>query len=184
MEDTLRYFFSAIFQGIAAILTLGAMFYMNYQDKAKSRIDELVNFTRTFYSIPSEYRKVHSKSNIVEILKTHYENEKKDREIFYTAYEVINEYDGITSKLQDIKNIIPFLLVKGITLLIISSISLFAVGYHEYLNFVLFGTGLYSLFLIYKFLQNLEQIIVKSIDIDSIRDLSFMNLFKNYKSVK
>ncbi len=37
MEETLRYFFSAVFQGFAAIITLGAMYFLYFFDNIKKQ---------------------------------------------------------------------------------------------------------------------------------------------------
>ena len=41
MEDTLRYFFSAVFQGFAAVMTLSVMFTIYRLDKFQTRKENL-----------------------------------------------------------------------------------------------------------------------------------------------
>ena len=43
MEDTLRYFYSSVFQGFAAIITLGAMYFLYFFDKTNSQKKDLIN---------------------------------------------------------------------------------------------------------------------------------------------
>ena len=52
MEDTLRYFFSAVFQGFAAIITLGIMFYLYYLDKFRNRIEDIESIFQGFKPNP------------------------------------------------------------------------------------------------------------------------------------
>ncbi len=41
MEDTLRYYFSAMFQGFAAIIALGAMYFLYFFDKVENQKKEI-----------------------------------------------------------------------------------------------------------------------------------------------
>ena len=48
MEDTLRYFFSSLFQGFAAIVTLGAMYFLYFFDKIESKKNQVLERLKVF----------------------------------------------------------------------------------------------------------------------------------------
>lgn len=155
MEDTLRYFFSAIFQGIAAILTLGAMFYMNYQERSRSRIKELSDEVRTFFSVHIERTTEELRMNPVELMISRQKLPRYDHENYENHNLIADEFLEIVNKLNLIKEIIPPLIFQGIVLLVVSSISLFAVGYSDIGNKITFCFGIFILFIMSAFLKNL-----------------------------
>ena len=60
-SDTLRYFYSAIFQGFAAIITLGSMFYIYFRQQIENRKDELKkNMEHEYRSSPPIYKKINN----------------------------------------------------------------------------------------------------------------------------
>ena len=42
MEETLRYYFSAMFQGFAAIIALGAMYFLYFFEKIENQKKEII----------------------------------------------------------------------------------------------------------------------------------------------
>lgn len=179
MEDTLRYFFSAIFQSIAAILTLGAMFYMNYNDKTKTRINELIKETSRIYQpAGSEILNEVLKSNIIEVMREHYLPLHKDQQSYNFHRLIVEEYKSITKKLEEIKNLSPSLIILGILLLIFSSVGLFFVGYNVKLNELLFLFGILILVMTCTFLMNLLSIIIVSTELRELRYFRFFTAKK------
>lgn len=179
METTLLYFFSAIFQGIAAILTLGAMFYMNYLDKTKSRIAELEKEVNRIYQ-PGGIDILDKilKSNIIEVMRDHYLPLHKDQTSYNHHRSIVQEYETITKKLEEIKNLLPSLIILGILLLIFSSVGLFFVGYNVKLNELLFLFGILILVMTCTFLMNLLSIIIVSTELRELRYFRFFTAKK------
>jgi len=181
MEDTLRYFFSAIFQGIAAILTLGAMFYMNYNEKIKSRINELEKEAKRLWD-PHDIMLLKKilLSNIIYVMRDEFLPNKIHPDYDYHR-KIVQEYETIIEKQNKIKKIMPFIVFEGVALLIFSSISLFCVGYSETLDQTLFIMGIVILLITLTFLANLESIMVIS---TGIEPLKIFKWFKNKMSDK
>jgi len=181
MEDTLRYFFSSIFQGIAAILTLGAMFYMNYLEKVKSRIEELINKTKTMISITTVPESIiELEQNMLEVMRHKIEIKKGD-ENYNRHFKILDEYDLLNHKVILVKEIIKPIIFQGIVLLVISGISLFGVGYSNIGNNIAFCFGILILFIMSAFLKNLVAILRITTDIGALR---IKDLFYVYKSKK
>lgn len=174
MEDTLRYFFSAIFQGIAAILTLGSMFYMNYNDKTKTRIKELEKEVYEFFRPDSKQRNDVIQSNIIEVIIKVFSLPKYENEIFLRHNLIAEEYLLIVRKQNEIKKILPAIILQGIILLISSAFGLFNVGYNETFNDILYWMGMIVLLFTFLFLMNLLKLIIRTVD---IRSLKFKHLF-------
>ena len=180
MEDTLRYFFSAIFQGIAAILTLGAMFYTYFLDKARSRISELEKDAwKQYPPNDPEVLEMFYHKNIIEVL---IEDERTKYIHPYDVFRVkiIDEFKAINQTLNKIKNMIPYLLIKGILLLVISSTALFAVGYGEILNWILFYAGILTLIITYSFIITLYNLILSALDLKDVKELSLRHFIYDY----
>jgi amino acid transporter len=173
MEDTLRYFFSAIFQGVAAILTLGAMFYMNYLEKSKSRIKELELETKTMYNPDYKLNKQIFDTNIIEVMRDVF-LPNKTHESYDSHRKIVAEYNEIIKKQKEIKKILPAILPQGIFILISSAIGLFIIGYTEFLNKVVFWMGIILLLITILFCWNLLRLILATAEITLTK---FKNLF-------
>jgi hypothetical protein len=179
MEDTLRYFFSAIFQGIAAILTLGAMFYMNYLDKTKSRIAELEKEVNRIYQPGgADILDKILRSNIIEVMRDHYLPLHKDQTSYSHHRFIVQEYETIANQLEEIKNLLPSLIIQGMLLLIFSSVALFFIGYNVILNEIIFFVGILVLFFTFTFLMNLLSIIIVSTELKELKYLKFFTAKK------
>ena len=184
MEDTLRYFFSTIFQGIAAILTLGAMFYMNYNEKTKTRIVELIHQTNRIYSPSnSEASQIALKTNLIVAMRDSFLSSKKDNPAYELHFQIVAEYNEINKKLEKIKVIMPSLIFQGVVLLMLSSFSLFGVGYSKEINDSLFIVGILVLIITSTFLKNLVTIlrITTGIGALKLKDLFFIAKTNNQK---
>lgn len=181
MEDTLRYFFSAIFQGIAAILTLGAMFYMNYIDKTRSRISELEKEAHRLYE-PGDAKilEIILLTNVIEVMKEHYLKLHEGDERYNYHRQIVKEYEDLTKRQVAIRSIIPYLLLKGIILLLVSSTALFCVGLNDNINSILFFIGLFVLLITFSFLLNLNKVISKSFYTETIKQIKLKNFFTDY----
>lgn len=167
--ETLRYFFSAIFQGIAAILTLGAMFYMNYLDRARNRINDLEIKARISQSDLLSEDIQTSTRNIIELIWERVDSRTNQKGKKIAGYDdmksIYDQYVLLTSKEKYLKENLPGLVKKGIFLLVLSSISLFLVGLNCYLNYLLYLFGIVCIIYTIIYLMNLKTIIFKSSDI-------------------
>ncbi|MDQ7063672.1 MAG: hypothetical protein Q9P90_05420 [candidate division KSB1 bacterium] len=50
ISDTLRYFYSAIFQGFAAVIGIGGMFYVFYKQNLSNKKEKILNAMESYYS--------------------------------------------------------------------------------------------------------------------------------------
>lgn len=165
MEDSLRYFFSAIFQGIAAILALGAMFYMNFMDRTKNRINELILNTLRDYNPPAKKTEI-EKSNIIEVMKvnllpTMNRENSSDQKFFMIA----EEYDSLKSKKDYLNSKLPGLIRKGILLLVLSGVAMLCIGFYAFLNYLMYGVAILCVALTFIFLLDLKKIIFHSTEL-------------------
>jgi type III secretory pathway component EscR len=164
MEDTLRYFFSAVFQGIAAIIALGSMFFIYYLDKIENQKMKIRNYlTGKFHTSSLEGNKTFINKGIIEYTKQHIVNYKNDKKnvIFENQLE---EYKHLRRK-EKIRDQIPSFLKLAISILVISLISLFLVGYYCYLNFFLIFVGVIVIIMTFIYLRQLLKLIIQILDL-------------------
>jgi hypothetical protein len=140
MEDTLRYFFSATFQGVAAIISLGAMFFIYYLDKIDKKKLEIEKFLVKQFN-PSYTDKEISEMGIINYTKQHlhkYEDvEKPEKQTVFK--NKLNELEQINA---NIITHLPNILRLSISILLISLLSLFTIGYNSFIDLSLFIIGI------------------------------------------
>jgi len=173
MEETLRYFFSAVFQGIAAIIALGSMFFIYDFDKIENQKKVIENFLKNNIKAPGLDDKFDlSNIGIIEYSKR-YVDEYADNSNYKTAqklckiYEIkLKEFERLEEK-ERIINHFPSFLKLAITILILSLISLFLVGYNCYLNYFLIFIGIIVIIMTILYLKKLYRLIITILDIKS-----------------
>lgn len=166
MQDTLRYFFSAMFQGFAAIIALGAMYFIYFFDKIKSQKDKIIDKLEPYAKVNSANRDFTIRNGIIECVKQKVLPLHKDNPGFDTARYLVKEHDSLIERELNIKKYLSVFLKKTITTLILSLCSLFVIGYNDYLNYFLILVGIISLIISIKILLLIKSIIT---DIMSIK---------------
>lgn len=143
MNSTLLYFFSAVFQGFAAIITLGSMFYLYYINKFYDKYEWILNeLRRQFIDQRAVMNEIESKGVIL-YCKEHVENVKKNNWDSDTSYiqTRLNEYDILQNKHNLIKKYVPSILYLTMIILVVSLVSLFLIDISNRLNKILFWIG-------------------------------------------
>jgi len=147
MEDTLRYFFSALFQGFAAIITLGIMFYLYYLDKQSRKVDEIEKELSIY--IPSglsaeaiERYNFFLEFGIIAYVKEYLIKRQLASSQYFHFQKRIEIFDSITEQKKVLSEKLKLLFKISRTILIGSLISLFLVGYFNWLNIILAVDGL------------------------------------------
>jgi ABC-type multidrug transport system fused ATPase/permease subunit len=144
-SDTLRYFYSAILQGFAAIIALGGMFYVYYKQNIVNRKNEILKEYKNYFNMniqhvraSIEIKGIHS--YVLDDLEAHKGNlETNDR---LKALKLLSsEYEKISEKEKSIYDNLTKLTKKIVVILIISMFGLFFVGYHRSVDFVLIVVG-------------------------------------------
>jgi hypothetical protein len=152
MVDTLRYFFSSVFQGYAAITTLGIMFYLYYLDKVRKSLEDIESsFSGYKPSSGTEedfYVKEHGLTlfvkNKVLPLKVNIPAYDYVRQLVALYEEKIEHKDSFNRKLLRLFKI-------AVLILLVFLISLFCIGYYEWLNNILFFSGILDILLSFVF---------------------------------
>ncbi len=159
MEDTLRYFFSVIFQGFAAIITLGAMYFLFFFEKNENQKKIILYELEKYKDVVPGQTEFIILNGIVEYIKQKVLPIKKGA-AYDTLRELMKKYNLLLETESKIKNYLPSLLKGTISILILSFISLFLVGYYNYLNYFLFIIGIIVIFLSIKYLLRIKKIII------------------------
>ena len=146
MEDTLRYFFSAVFQGFAAIITLGIMFYLSYLDKFRKQLEDIESFFAgykpTHGNINDFYVKEHG---LVFYVKDKVLPHKGDHPDHENARHLVSKYEGRIEQKEKLNEELLSLFKIAALILSASLISLFCVGYFIWLNNILFFSGMFNI---------------------------------------
>ena len=162
MEDTLRYFFSAVFQGFAAIITLGAMYFLYFFERIelskKNIIDKL-----TPYENETGYKDYIIQNGVIEYLKNILLPKKVDNPAYEMPRKLLKKYEALTATELKIKSYLPQLLRGTISILILSLISLFLIGYNNILNYCLAVVGIVVIILSIKYLFMIKKVILEII---------------------
>jgi hypothetical protein len=141
ITDTLRYFYSAVFQGFAAIIALGSMFYLYFKQSIENKKDDLKNRMKNQFSV-HETRNI-SQKGIIKYSEDYVKSRKGTNDIVADFLRIfLDEYDKQSEKIKVVETGIPKILKNTILILIFSIISLFLVGYNYCLNIVLILAGI------------------------------------------
>lgn len=156
MEDTLRYFFSAVFQGFAAVISIGIMFYLYYMDRINKKIEEIENSLIGFRSSRlSEEDLFIQEHGLISFIKEKILPKKANLTGFDSTRHLIEIYDGIKSRNEKLKTKLIALFKLAISIILISLLSLFCIGYYSWINRILFLSGLTSILLSFVFFYRL-----------------------------
>ncbi|MCJ7555143.1 MAG: hypothetical protein MUO34_14825 [Ignavibacteriaceae bacterium] len=166
MVDTLRYFFSAVFQGFAALVTLGSMFYISYFDKIDTKKKRISEEASRQYHPDDEGKLEILKSGIIPVIKKDLLPKiEKDKKRYFYYSGLVSQFELLNEKENTIKKDIPKVLYLNLTVLIISIISLFLIGYHQTLNYLIFVLGILVIILSIIALLSILKIILKTFGI-------------------
>ncbi len=163
MEDTLRYYFSAMFQGFAAIITLGAMYFLYFFDKNELLKNNIIEKLKPYAESEIANRDFTIRNGIIECVKQRILPTKIDNPLYDTARYLIQKYDLLVDKEIKIKNYLHTLLKNTIVILILSLTSLFLIGYCNLINIILLFVGIISLILSVNILLKVKNIITEII---------------------
>lgn len=143
MEDTLRYFFSAMFQGFAALIALGAMFYLYYKEISFNKMQNLENELRKFLNVNNDLN-VNAKidSEGIESYTQNHLNGHKQFERRNTVEVLFDNYKNTKRKREKVKFKLPRILNYTIIILIVSITSLFLVDYNYILDKIILMIGI------------------------------------------
>jgi len=147
METAMLYFFSAIFQGFAALLTLGVMFYLYYMNKVNENIMWIESELRRQFNASKDLINKIELITFVEYCRKEYVSklgEAKASEWDLFIKTKVDEYDKINKKKEKIRKKIPIILYMTISILIVSMISLLGIGYLKGESNILFGIGIFT----------------------------------------
>ena len=141
--DTLRWFFSSVFQGFAAIITLGAMFYLYFFEKSERHKSDQENriwviFKRIYSSVeinPVIYKKGFVNYLTNDFLPEH-ENETGNNAL-NSIKELTELYNALEEREILLKDYVFRLLKKSVVILSISLIALLLIGFNSYINIAL-----------------------------------------------
>lgn len=167
MEDTLRYFFSAVFQGFAAIITLGIMFYLYYLDKLSSKTEKIESRLSNFkpqIGRGHDELLTYEREGIIEYMKKYLLPIKKDIQAYDWARLQVSLYDSIGEQKQSMSVKMKNLFKIARLILVVSLISLFLVGYYEWLNYILVTFGIACIILAVVFFSQLFTFIKQILD--------------------
>lgn len=147
MEDTLRYFFSAVFQGFSALITLGIMFYLYYLDRQTRKIDEiekdLMIFKPDRLSPGSEEKiKYYIENGIFIYTKKYLLPPLVEANPNHQIVVGIKRYDSIVKQKIILSDSLLVLFKIATLTLVVSIISLFMIGYYSWLSTILFFIGI------------------------------------------
>lgn len=168
--DTLRWFFSSVFQGFAAIITLGAMFYLYFFEKSerhKSDHEERIwqIFRRIYTSIetnPEIYTK-----GFMNYLTNDFLPER-GKETGNNALNSIKELTELFNKLEEreilLKDYVYRLLKKSVVILAISLIALLLVGFNSYLNIALLPVAVLIVILSLMYFSKIKELFVITLE--------------------
>ena len=160
MEDTLRYFFSAVFQGFAAVIAIGIMFYLYYMDRINKKLEEIETSLSGFKSSPQSDNDLYIKEHgLVSFIKDKILPLKTNLSAYDPTRSLIVIYDKIKAQNEKLKTKLIILFKLAILIILISLISLFSVGYYSWLNIILFISGIICIFLSVSFFSGLFRFI-------------------------
>ncbi len=167
MEETLRYFFSAVFQGYAAIIALGSMFYISYLDRIRNSknmiADKLANEVTGDKRVADAKIFEHSIIKFVEdrILPT-IDINQKDFEFWKLG---VHRFRTLEKKENELKKKLPTIIILTLIILTVSLISLFLVGICVFLNSLLTVVGGIIVILSILYFYKLKQIIYSTLEL-------------------
>ena len=162
MEDTIRYFFSALFQGFAALITLGAMFYLYFKEQCINKLNRIEFDIQQFINVHNNLNiKAEIDSIGIELYTDNYLRNNQNFDRRNTVVKLLSEYKSINNKKENIEDGIPLLLRNTIIILITSISGLFITDYHRIINYFLIIVGLSILIFSFITLLKMKNFILK-----------------------
>jgi hypothetical protein len=152
MEDTLRYFFRAVFQGFAAVTTLGIMFYLYYLDKFRKRVEDIESIFQGFKPNPGTEDNLYVKEHgFVMYVKDKVLPKKEGIQSYDFARKAVSLYEAMVLQKDRLNKKLMKLFKIAVLIILTSLISLFCVGYIVWLNKLLFILGILAILLSFIF---------------------------------
>ena len=143
MEDTLRYFFSAVFQGFAALVTLGAMFYLYYRQNISEKRKSIEQEMYLLFPASGQ-RDILSSEGTIPYIQTFLKKNRETRPIPYKPLEsLMISYNSLTNEFEKVKKEVPKVIIFTFFILVISMVSLFLVGLCSKVNNILEYIGIF-----------------------------------------
>lgn len=167
MEDTLRYFFSAVFQGFAALIALGTMYYLHFREKVTRYEDMIYNDLKINISKQTSYdynllTDEAAYNFAVEHLKKH---GREKTQFVNKIASLVTKLDDIDVKISKIKDAVPNIIANSLKILTVSLISLFLIGYLQFLDWILFFTAIYIIYKSIRYFGDLKAFISQTIEL-------------------
>lgn len=142
-ENTLLYFYSAVFQGFAALLTLGSMFYLYFTETYQNQIERIEEELKRQYNQQRDVLNAIYMEGIIQYSRKEVKrHDDQENPRLNTMRDLIQHYDKISETNMHIKNKIPTILNFSIIILSISLLALFSIGYNPSINTILFFVGI------------------------------------------
>lgn len=164
METTLLYFYSAVFQGFAAIIALGSMFFLYFLQYYNSQKENIKNGLQKQYNYQEReiFNEIELKGGIIKYVRERVKNEIDNRDLTLDIQrKLINEYEILSEFYNQIRKQVLKCLALSILILTISIFSLFLVGYNLIINSILLVNGIILIFISLYDLLIIKKIISK-----------------------
>lgn len=160
MEDTLRYFFSAIFQGFSAIVALAAMYFLYFFENTRNIKNEIIMKLQEFVGNKRKADRI----GLIQYFKEEVLSRKADNESYNQIDFLVSKHDKLVNKESSVKSKLAILLKNVLIILFISMISLFLVGYNSYLDYLLVIAGVILIIFSIKYLLLIKKTILTIIE--------------------
>lgn len=169
--ETLKYFFSSIFQGFAALLALGAMFYLYFFERIEREQDSIIKkleieFERKKTSLEYDttfFMDTWVASKGVYSLAKKIVGEFKNDPMYMAMNTLINRYEDTLRREKNFRKGIPILVGLNFIILIASLTALFNVDYSHSNNSQAYYFALILLFICIIYFGYLQFIMLRII---------------------
>ena len=142
MEDTLRYFFSAMFQGFAALIALGAMFYLYYKEINYNKLNRLEEKIKYLLN-PNNSSEVDAEIVTVGFAQytDNFLNNHPNWNRYTSTKNLFDTFNSLKKKIDEIESKLPTILKFTITILIASITLLFLVDLNNTVDIIILILG-------------------------------------------
>ncbi len=150
-QDTLRYFYSSVFQGFAALFSLGGMFYIYFSQSMTNRLQDLRErvrqHVRHLIGATGGEHMVLIDRNPIEYIENHVDVEKSKDGAWLTVFSLALEYRTQQRQVSEFKKYMYWLLPLSTVILVMSLFGLFFIKLYdsETVNYIVFGIGILTL---------------------------------------
>ncbi|GEM_PF-6083266 len=139
LVNTMRYFYSAIFQGFSALLALGSMYYLFFKQQYNSELKDLLFEISTCINFNKKRIDVH-KSEILSKAKQKLENVNEESNKLLKYY--LDKFENLNKRLIKIEALVKSIVNYSVFILIFSVILLLNVGINKIYAVVGYYTGI------------------------------------------